>query len=146
MKSQRMQMIQNLAMQKEEASIRAFGQCMDKLNRMQNQLQKLYQYRDEYSQQFNHHASQGVQSRDVQTFLKFINSLSHNIDNLLKSIEAQRKNCEQLKQDWLEKRKTVQIFDTVKNKYLKQEQIEQHRREQIQSDELSLGFFLRKHS
>jgi len=143
LKSQRLNIIQKLAKKKEDESILSFGQCMSKLSAMENQLKKLYQYRDDYNSQFNQSASSGIQSSNIQDYLKFINNLNHNIESLLQVIQKQKIDCEKLKLDWMEKNKKVKIFDNVKNKYLENELSEELKQDQKAIDESSTAFYLR---
>lgn len=143
LKSQRLNIIQKLAEKKEDESIISFGQCMSKLSSMENQLKKLYQYREGYNSQFNKAASDGVRSSNVQDYLKFINNLNHNIDSLLQVIYKQKAECEKLKLDWMEKNKKVKIYNNVKNKFLSNELSEQLKQEQKALDEFSTAFYLR---
>jgi len=143
LKSQRLNIIQKLAKKKEDESILSFGQCMSKLSAMENQLKKLYQYRDDYNSQFNQSASSGIKSSNIQDYLKFINNLNHNIESLLQVIQKQKIDCEKLKLDWMEKNKKVKIFDNVKNKFLENELSEELKQEQKTIDESSTAFYLR---
>jgi len=143
LKSQRLNIIQKLAEKKEDESIVSFGQCMSKLSAMENQLKKLYQYREDYNSQFNKNASTGVKSSNIQDFLKFINNLNHNIDSLLQVIQNQKVDCEKLKLDWMEKNKKVKIFKNVKSKFLASELSEELKQEQKTIDEYSTAFYLR---
>jgi flagellar FliJ protein len=144
LKSKRIKLIQQLADKKQDTAILEFGSCMNKLQAMENQLKKLYQYRKDYNNQFNQTAAGGLKSSSAQSFLKFINTLSHNIDSLLKAIEMQRKQCEQLKQIWLQTRREVQILDKVEERYIEQETIEENKKEQSLTDESSQAFYFRK--
>ncbi len=143
LKSQRINVIKKLAEKKEDESIISFGQCMSKLSAMENQLKKLYQYREEYNSQFNKTASNGMNSSSIQYYQNFINNLNHNIDSLLKVIHKQKINCEKLKIEWKEKHKQVKIFSNVKNKYLESELTEKLKQEQKQLDEYSIAFHSR---
>ena len=143
LKSQRLVIIQKLAEKKENASIISFGQCMSKLSALENQLKKLYQYREDYNLQFNQSASVGIRSSNVQDYLRFINNLNHNIDSLHQSIQRQRSNCDSLKLVWMEEHKRVDILSNVKNKYIETESIEKNKQEQRLVDESSIAFYLR---
>ncbi|MFK5894828.1 MAG: flagellar export protein FliJ [Pseudomonadota bacterium] len=146
LKSQRLNVIQKLAAKKENDSVISFGQCKSKLSAMENQLTKLYQYRDDYNSQFNITAAAGIKGSNIQDYLKFINNLNHNIDSLLQAISKQKNICEKLKLDWMEKHKQVKIFSNVKKKYLETELTEKLKQEQILLDEYSTSFYLRRKS
>lgn len=143
LKSKRLVTIQKIAEKKENESVLSFGQCMSKLNAMENQLKKLYQYREDYNLQFNQTASTGIRSSNVQDYLKFINNLNHNIDSLLKALEQQRSDCECLKLDWIEKHKRVDILSNVRNKYLETELKDKNKQEQRLTDDYSAILYLK---
>jgi flagellar FliJ protein len=143
LKSQRLNIIQKLADKKENDAVLSFGQCSSKLNAMQSQLKKLYQYREDYNLQFTQSASAGIRSSNIQDFLKFINNLNHNIESLHQAIQKQKLICESLKQVWMEKHKQVDILSNVKSKYIESELSEKNKQEQILTDESSIAFYLR---
>ncbi|MFK5985475.1 MAG: flagellar export protein FliJ [Pseudomonadota bacterium] len=143
LKSQRFNIIKKLAEKKADESIITFGQCKSKLSAMENQLKKLYQYRDDYNLQFNKAASTGISSTGVQDYLRFINNLNHNIDSLLQVIMEKKTECEKLKFEWLEKNKQVDIYSNVKSKFLEKEKIEKQKQEQKILDEFSTTFSFR---
>ena len=89
-KSQRIQVIQNLAIKQEEFAVIELGKANSQLELMQNQLDKLYQYRDEYSHQFTQTGG-NIQSNTLQDYIHFINNLNTGINHLLEQIEEQKK-------------------------------------------------------
>ena len=133
LKSQRLNVIQKIAEKKEDESVISFGQCKSKLSAMENQLKKLYQYREDYNSQFNQTASSGIKSSNIQDYLKFINNLNHN-------------DFEKLKLDWIEKNRQVKIYSNVKSKLVENELTEKLKQEQKDLDESSTAFFLRNKS
>ncbi|MBF0266911.1 MAG: flagellar export protein FliJ [Gammaproteobacteria bacterium] len=141
-KSQRIQIIKTLVEKQEESAVIELGKANSQLELMQNQLDKLYQYRDEYSQQFNRTGT-NVKSNTLQDYIHFINNLNTGINHLLEQIEQQKKRCEQVRKVWLEKHQQVDIYQKVKDKFLTDEMIQQEKQEQKITDEISQAFFLR---
>ena len=146
LKSQRLNVIQKIAEKKEDESVISFGQCKSKLSAMENQLKKLYQYREDYNSQFNQNASSGIKSSNIQDYLKFINNLNHNIESLLQVIDRQKNDCEKLKLEWMEKNKQVKIYSNVRSKLVENELTEKLKQEQKDLDESSIAFYLRNKS
>ena len=141
-KSQRIQVIQNLAIKQEEFAVIELGKANSQLELMQNQLDKLYQYRDEYSHQFTQ-AGSNIQSNTLQDYIHFINNLNTGINHLLEQIEEQKKRCEEVREKWLDKHQQVDIYQKVKDKFLTDETKQQEKQEQKLTDESSQAFFLR---
>ena len=141
-KSQRIQVIQNLAIKQEEFAVIELGKANSQLELMQSQLDKLYQYRDEYSHQFTQ-AGGNIQSNTLQDYIHFINNLNTGINHLLEQIEEQKKRCEEVREKWLDKHQQVDIYQKVKDKFLTDETKQQEKQEQKLTDESSQAFFLR---
>lgn len=145
LKSQRFEPVNQIVQKKEREAATDFGTCMGQVQAMENQLKKLYQYRDDYNKQFGQSSNQGMSSSQIQDYLMFINNINHNIDKILENIEIKKKECEGKKQVWLAKHQQVRIYDKVKDKYLTAEQLQRDKIEQKQNDEFSQGFFHRRH-
>ncbi len=143
LKSQRFDLIKRLAEKKEDDSVIIFGKCKSRLSAMKNQLNKLYQYREDYNLQFKKSANLGISSSGIQDYLRFINNLNHNIESLHNVLQEKNRECEKLKLVWLEKHKQVKIYTNVKNKFIQKETAEKFKQEQKISDEISIAFAIR---
>jgi len=143
LKSQRIDTVNKLAEKKEREAASEFGACNSQLQAMQNQLRKLYQYRDDYSAQFTQSSNQGMDSLRLQDYLKFINNINHSIDKVFEQIEKKKQDCETKKQLWLREHQQVRIYAKVKDHYLADEQKIANKIEQKQTDESSQAFFYR---
>lgn len=147
LKSKRIAPVNKLAEKKEQEAASDFGACNSQLQSMQNQLRKLYQYRDDYNRQFTQATQAGMDSTRLQDYLKFINNINHSIDKVLEQVEKKKSECEQKKQVWLEKHQKVRIYTRVTEHFLKEEQTAANKAEQKQSDEASQAFaFRQKHN
>jgi len=141
--AQRIELIKQISLKSEEKAAAVLGECNTRLYAMERQLQKLYQYRDEYNQQFTQAGNQHIKSNTLQDYMRFINNINHNIDKVLEGIDKQKAECEKLKQNWLEKHQKVDIYSKVQDKLIHSEQQQLNKKEQKLNDESSIGFFLR---
>ncbi len=138
-----MHMIQRISAKEEDTAAKELGQSNLKLHAMESQLQKLYQYRENYNQQFIDAGANYLSSSSIQDYLMFINNLNASIDKLLEAIGAQKKIVEQLKAVWLKKHQKVDIYNKVKENYLVEEEKIQNLKDQRLNDESSIAFFMR---
>ena len=142
-KSERIETIRNISVKAEEKAAIVLSQCNAKLLALENQLQKLYQYRDEYNRKFTEAGNQQLNTNKLKDYILFINSISHNIDKILNSIEVQKNACKKAQQAWFEKHQRVNIYNKVKSNYLEQEIKEENKKEQKLNDESSNAFYFR---
>ena len=143
LKSKRLEPVNKLAEKKEQEAASEFGACMSQVQAMENQVRKLYQYREDYNAQFNQASSSGLDSARLQDYLMFINNINHSIDKIFAQLNKKKLECDSKKILWLEKHQQVKIYAKVKQKYLADELIIQNKNEQKQTDESSLAFYTR---
>ncbi|MDX2507592.1 MAG: flagellar export protein FliJ [Gammaproteobacteria bacterium] len=143
-KSQRMKPVNHLAEKQEQQSAVIYSQCQSKVQQLENQLQKLYSYREGYNRQIMDLSRQGVGSHRLQDTLMFMNNLNRSIENMLLQIQQQKKICEGKKQLWMDKHNKKRIYNTVTKKYISEEQVVKNKNEQKLVDEYNQALFHRK--
>lgn len=143
-KSQRMKPVNRLAEQQEQQSAIIYSQCQSRVQELENQLQKLYNYRNDYNQQMTQLSRQGVGSHRLQDTLMFMNNLNNSIETMLLQIQVQKKVCEEKKKLWLEKHNKKRIYGKVTEKYTRAEQLISNKNEQKLLDEYNQSLFHRK--
>ena len=144
LKSHRMNPVNQLADKHDKEYAIIYAQCLTEVHVLEEQLQKLYSYRDGYNQQFIELSNQGVGSNRLQDILKFMTNLNISIDGVGEQIRRQNGICEEKKKQWMEKHNKKRIYLTVTNKYVKEEQITQNKAEQKEQDEFNQAQFHRK--
>ncbi|HHA18710.1 MAG TPA: flagellar export protein FliJ [Methylophaga sp.] len=144
LKSKRMDPVNQLADKYDKEYAIIYAKCLSEVHALEDQLKKLYSYRDGYNQQFIDLSNQGVGSNRLQDILKFMTNLNVSIDGIGIQIRRQKKVCEEKKKQWMEKHNKKRIYRTVTNKYVKEEQIIQNKAEQKQQDEFNQAQFHRK--
>jgi len=134
-RSDRLKPIIKIAESREKEAARLLGQYQQMLDRHESKLGELLNYRKEYREQFIQVGTEGIDGakmRDYQTFLQrldiAIGQQKHVISQAIRVYEHQ-------KQVWQQKRSRTQVLDKVVDRYRKDEEIEQGRKEQKQLDE-----------
>jgi len=145
-KSQRMKPVNQLAEKQEKEYAIIYSQCLAKVQAFEEQLQKLYSYRDGYNQQFIELSNQGVGTNRLQDILKFMTNLNVSIDGVGLQIRQQQRVCDEKKKLWMEKHNKKRIYKTVTEKYIDEEQVIQNKNEQKLMDEFNQSQFHRKHN
>lgn len=139
-----MKPVNHLAEKKEQQSAVVYSQCLAKVQELENQLKKLYRYREGYNQQMIEMSGQGVGSHRLQDTLMFMNNLNQSIEGMLRQIQQQKSICEQKKQHWMAMHNKTKIYSKVTEKYIVEEQIIQNKNEQKLVDEFNQSLFHRK--
>ncbi len=136
--------VNQLAEKQEQQSAIVYSQCLSKVQELENQLHKLYSYRESYNQQIKKISRQGVGSHRLQDTLMFMNNLNHSIESILAQIQQQKQACVQKKQLWMEKHNKKRIYNKVTKKYITEEQLVNNKKEQKLLDEYNQTLFHRK--
>ena len=144
LKSQRMHPVNKLAEKQEQQSAIVYSQCLSQVRELEDQLQKLYSYREAYNQQVMDLSRQGVDSNRLQDILKFMNNLNSSIEAVGLQSSKQKQICEQKKQHWMEKHNKKRIYNKVTKKYITEEQTLVNKNEQKQMDEFNQALFHRR--
>ena len=143
-KSQRMQPVNQLADKQDKEYAIIYSQCLLQVRKLEEQLQKLYSYRDGYNQQFIELSKQGVGTNRLQDILKFMTNLNVSIEGIGQQISRQKTICEEKKKLWMHKHNKKRIYKTVTKKYIIEEQVIQNKIEQKEQDEFNQTQFHRK--
>lgn len=145
-KSQRMEPVNHLAAKKEQQFARIYAQGLAQVQTLQEQLQKLYLYRDSYNQQLMEQSRQGnaLGSHRLQDTLTFMTNLNKSIESLLIQIQQQKINCENKKKQWLAMHTKTRIYNKVTEKYVHEEQLLKNKNEQKLLDEFNQSLYCRK--
>ena len=133
MRSKRMQPVAQHADQKEQDAALVFVQAQKDLEAVEQQLQQLFSYRDEYTQKLTEQSSMSMQRiRDHQLFVE---NLGKSIDQAYREIEDKKNICELKKQAWLKCRSRSHALNSVVEKYKLEEFKQLERQEQREQDE-----------
>ncbi len=143
-KSQRMKPVNQLAEKREQQSVIIYSQCLAKVQALEEQLQKLYTYREGYNQQMVNLSAKGVGSHRLQDTLMFMSNLNKSIEGLLTQIQHQKIVCEEKKKEWMLRHNKTKIYSKVTEKYISEEQTIKNKNEQKLLDEFNQTLFQRQ--
>lgn len=134
-KSQRFQPVVDVAEQQEQQQAKRLGEAQRFLQEEQDKLSQLQQYREEYRQRLDTHSSAGMDILRLRDYHAFLGRLNQAIDEQTRAVQQARRNCEQQRQHWLDRRSRSQALDKVADKYRSEEKRVEQRREQHLTDE-----------
>ena len=120
-RSQRMQPVADHAGQKEQKAVNAFVEALDSLKTIEDQLQQLLGYREEYKQQLSSQQKHTMSMRRVRDYQQFIENLSYTIENAYRELEEKQRICEEKKKIWIATRSRSHALNSIIAKYQLQE-------------------------
>lgn len=132
MRSKRMQPVARHAESIEQKAVQVFARAQQDLADMENQLQQLLSYREEYARQLS---GQGMNIQRMRDYQAFLQKITVAIDQAYVEIEKRSLAVEQKKNAWLKCRGRSKALNMVVEKYIHEEYQQQERREQKEQDE-----------
>ena len=135
MRSKRMQPVADHAERIEQDAVQLFVQAQQELTTMEQQLQQLLEYREEYRQKLTVEQGRSMNIQRVRDFQLFISNLDQTITQAHINIESCKQVCEGKKQAWLKCRSRSQALNSVVEKYQQDERKQLERAEQKEQDE-----------
>ncbi|MDH5764756.1 MAG: flagellar export protein FliJ [Gammaproteobacteria bacterium] len=120
-RSKRMQPVADHAGQREQKAVSAFVEALDSLKTIEDQLQQLLGYREEYKQQLSSQQQNTMSMRRVRDYQQFIDNLSSTIENAYRELEEKQRICEEKKKIWIATRSRSQALNSIIAKYQLQE-------------------------
>lgn len=133
--AKRMQPVARIAEHRERSDARELGQARRRLADMQQKLQELQIYRDEYARRFEAMGNSGLQAPQLCDYRTFLSRLSEAIVQQETAIARAIKVIDEQRQNWIQSRSRAQALDKVVKRYQRQEQAVERRREQHECDE-----------
>ena len=137
-RSKRMQPVVKVAVSREQHAARQLGECQRLLDTRNARLAELLAYQAEYAQRFEASGGAGLDMARMQDYRVFLARLNDAIAQQRRLVEAARSDYEQKKSKWLGARQHAQALDKVVDRYQRDEQRAQGRREQAEIDERAL--------
>jgi flagellar FliJ protein len=109
---------------------------------MQERLQLLLEYRNEYSARLTSVTQTGTHSVDLRNFREFIDKIDAAIEQQQVLVAAARREVETGKLHWHKQQRRLKSFDTLSQRHLAAERKSEARQEQKEQDEFALKGFL----
>lgn len=143
-RSQRLQIVLQLAQQKEEAAQQELLQAHTRLQREQDKLVQLQQYQAEYVDNLKAQTGRQMSALQYQTMTQFISRLSVAISEQRRQIQMVGMAVERVEAKWRELYQKRQKMGELIERYKMEEAREQDLREQKLVDEASLQIAMRR--
>jgi|SRR5690554_1786926 len=143
-RSQRLQIVLQLAQQKEEAAQQELLQAHTRLQREQDKLVQLQQYQAEYVDNLKAQTGRQMSALQYQTMTQFISRLSVAISEQRRQIQMVGMAVERVEAKWRELYQKRQKMGELIERYKMEEAREQDLREQKLLDEASLQIAMRR--
>ncbi len=128
----------HVAQSREQAAVKAMGECQQRLADQNNQLQQLLLFRSEYATQFQQEGSSGISARRYQDYSAFLNHMDHGIGQLQQQLAWLEQELQRRRLDWLQSRAKTKALEEVMERDRKAQVQQEGRREQRDSDEHNL--------
>ena len=136
-RSQRIKPLHRLALNKEQVAARDLGTSLRGVEQCRVQLRQLYQYREDYRQQFNRQASNGINGDFLRQYEAFMKQLDQAISEQQRQLALMEKECQQTKQHWCERRTRSKVLEKVMGRFINEEHHHQARAEQRETDDIN---------
>lgn len=130
-----MQPVAKIAEHRERCDAREFGEARRQLAEMQHKLEELKNYRKEYAHRFETMGTDGLQAAQLCDYRTFLSRLSEAITQQENAIARFVTEMDECRETWLQSRSRAQALDKVVQRYQRQEQDAEQRREQREADE-----------
>jgi flagellar protein FliJ len=136
-KSQRMAVVHGIAEREVDQAVEALGESTRKVTLQESQLTELEQYRQEYRDQIVAQGGQGFSAGKLSQLQQFLIKLDEAITHQHQVVAQVKKQCEQVRLQWLSARRQSQALGTVVERYKNEEQEQLARKEQKEMDEMA---------
>ena len=140
MKSKRFEPIHEIASNSAKDLSRIMAEAERKVAELERQLVQLQAYRDEYVR--NSQSSGAMDVVKLQNFRSFLERLGDALNQHQKTLENARKEFENRRAQWSEKRIEAESLNRVVDRFRKEEQHAADRREQREGDDAAMRVML----
>jgi len=134
-KSERIKLLQKLALQYEQMAAKDLGRSNSNLHAQLERLEQLKTFRAEYTDQFRLAGQQGMDVRSMLAFQSFLNQLDTAIAQQTQTVNAAQHDKEKKKNVWEDKHITTRVYDKSLEKTLHKEMRQDERKQQIAADD-----------
>ena len=130
-----MQPVAKHADQQEQNAVRLFVEAQRIVEAAEQQLQQMFSYREEYSQQLLTTETRPLSAHRLRDYQSFVSKLGLTIEQLHLDIEHKKQLCERQRLAWLKCRSRSHALNSVVEKYQQEEFQQQEKFEQKEQDE-----------
>jgi len=133
----------DMARKATESELIKLGEHNALLQREQNQLDDLIQYREEYLSRFRQGDPMQMSAKKALDLRGFLAQLDQAIQAQQLQVNQSRQVVDRQQQNWFQARNKEQALDSLMARYRADEDVKQQRREQRENDEHTNAMWLR---
>lgn len=130
-----LQALLDLSHERMDEAARTLGELVASERAVEEKLQLLENYRDEYRRRFMAAASQGLRPDEWRNFSIFLGRLDEAVQYQQRVVHDSRQRTAQGQQVWVEQRNQARAFDTLAERHQVKVARHEARQEQKQTDE-----------
>ncbi|QCR35825.1 flagellar export protein FliJ [Nissabacter sp. SGAir0207] len=127
----------NLAQKALDQAAAQLGQVRQSHQSAEQQLTMLLGYQDEYRQKLNHTLGGGIDALSWQNYQQFIQTLDKAIEQHRQQLTLWSQRLEQALRHWQEKQQRLNAFQTLADRALTQQRMQEGRLDQKRMDEFA---------
>ncbi|RMG57845.1 MAG: flagellar export protein FliJ [Gammaproteobacteria bacterium] len=136
-RSERIKPVSRIERNRERDAARALGDARQQLQAMQQQLDQLVCYRDEYHQRYAR-ALTGLQRAGIEQYRRFLAQLDQAIEQQRQLLQQCQQNMDQCRAVWLAQRSRLKAVEGLIERLQAEEHKQAEKREQQALDERAL--------
>lgn len=138
-KSKRLEPVKTIAQTKDTAAAIKVADSIQQREASLDQLEKLKGYRDDYVMQFKSKGQDGIAASRLQDYQAFVQKLDRAIDEQIQAVEGKHTQVEEDQQALQKTNQRKKAVEKLIDKSVKQETVQQQRREQNEVDDRPSG-------
>jgi flagellar FliJ protein len=142
MKSKRFEPIHEIASTSAKDLSRIMADAGRKVSELERQLEQLQTYRDEYVRNSTTQGTGAMDAVKLQNYRSFLDRLGEALNQHQKSLDIARKEFDNRRAQWSEKRIEAESLNRVVDRFRKEEQSAADRREQREGDDAAMRVML----
>lgn len=134
-RSKRLGPVVKVAENQKQQAAKALGDSQLALQRAEQRLRELKDYREEYIRRFHANGAVGMSAVQMGDYRLFLSNLSRAIEQQVELVEQAVAVVEQQRQQWFSRRTKVKMLDNVVSRFQADEQRIVDKKEQSEQDE-----------
>jgi flagellar FliJ protein len=132
-----LQVLHDLAQNRSDEATRMLGSVMSEEQAMQNKLELLLKYRDDYQDKFRAAIKNGMDRAGWRNYQDFLDKLEQAIEQQRAALALSKQATTIAKQEWRTRQSRLKAFGTLSEQHQKREQKHAEKREQREHDEVA---------
>lgn len=139
-----LEMLTEIQEEKVEEALNLVAVCQQTLDQAIEQRETLFQYREDYEEQFRVQARAGIRPTHLHNYHAFLSKLNQAIHQQEIIVTQLERQLEKRQGEWVEEKSQLRAYETLQERQRKELEAKENRREQKLSDEHGTKKFLER--